>query len=31
VKVQEEYLDLRESNFREFEKTANEELIIGNV
>jgi hypothetical protein len=30
VRVQEEYLDLRESNFREDEKIANE-LIIGNV
>jgi len=31
VRVQEEYWDLRESNFREDEKIANEELIIGNV
>jgi hypothetical protein len=30
VRVQEEYLDLRESNFREDEIIANE-IIIGNV
>ena len=31
VRVQEEYWDLRESNFRKDEKIANEELTIGNV